>query len=91
MLEAVKLAMGITSAAYDAELLDLIQAAQQDLRVSGIRADVGDALIRRAVITYCRCHFGSPADFDRLTASYESQKTLLWAASGYTDWGECGC
>lgn len=91
MLDAVKLAMAITSNAYDAELQDLIEAALLDLRVSGIRADGSDKLILQAVKTYCRMMFQSPPDYDRLRDSYERQKGLLWAATGYTDWGRSGC
>ena len=45
-----------------------------------------DALAQRAIFTYCRAHFGSPADYDRLAESYEAQKVLLMHAAGYTDY-----
>ena len=89
MLEAVKLAMAITVDAFDAELTSLIEAAQRDLAIAGIRADTGDALIRRAVITYCRLHFQSPPDYDKLAEAYELQKVQLMHATGYTDWEGC--
>lgn len=91
MLEAVKLAMRITSAAYDAELQSLIDAALLDLKIAGIRTDTADPLIQTAVKTYARMHFGSPADYDRLAASYELQKAQLMHATGYTDWGREEC
>ena len=52
-----------------------------------------DPLVQRAVITYARAHFGSPADYDRLAESYENQKVQLMHAGGYTDYGEgeAGC
>ncbi len=89
MLEKVRLALRITSTAYDEDLNGLIDAALADLGLAGVLSDqVTSPLIQRAVITYCRCHFGSPADYDRLKASYDEQKAQLMTATGYTDWGE---
>ena len=50
-----------------------------------------DKLVQRAVITYARLHFGSPPDYDRLDTSYETQKTQLMHASGYTNYGGGDC
>lgn len=89
MLEKVRLALRITSTAYDEDLNGLIDAALADLGLAGVLSDqIASPLIQRAVITYCRCHFGSPADYDRLKASYDEQKAQLMTATGYTDWGE---
>lgn len=88
MLESVKKAMRISSDYYDDELQLLIDAAMLDLQLAGIITDKEDALIKRAVITYCRCNFGTPEDYDRLKASYDEQKKQLWMATGYTDWLE---
>lgn len=88
-LEAVKLSMGITASAYDTEISDLIDAGVMDLElVCGTNLDVKDKLVLQAVKTYVRMSFRSPADFDRLLKSYESQKGQLMIASGYTDWGD---
>lgn len=90
MLESVKLALRVTTTAYDAELESLIEAAKLDLGVAGVLLfGNGDELVKRAVITYCRLNFGSPADYDRLKASYDEQKAQLSMATGYTDWGGC--
>lgn len=90
LLQTVKLAMAITSTAFDAELSGLITAAISDLAISGVRVDTGDALIQRAIITYCRLYFQSPPDFDKLEKAYELQKTQLMHATGYTNFGGCG-
>ena len=50
-----------------------------------------DPLVQRALITYVRKNFGSPADYDRVSESYEQQKAQLMHASGYTRWGDGGC
>ena len=88
MLDLVKMALRITTDAFDDELTDLIEAAKADLGLSGVlMQDNPDPIVRRAVITYCKCNFGIPDDYDRLKASYDEQKAQLMVATGYTDWG----
>lgn len=92
MLEAVKNALGITTtdARIISEIQDLIEAAKADLRNNGVNSDlVNDPLIIQAVKTYCRMNFRSPADYDRLKASYDEQKGTLMNSTGYTDWRHC--
>lgn len=87
MLEKVKLALRITTNAYDDELNDLIEAAKLDLGIAGVDVPTTlDAIVGRAIVTYCKVHFGSPSDFDRLKTSYDEQKAQLSMATGYTVW-----
>lgn len=86
-LAAVKLAMAITTEAYDSEISALITAALLDLGVSGVITEEPDELVLQAVKTYCRMNFQSPPDYDRLAESYRNQKSLLMCATGYTNWG----
>lgn len=89
MLEKVKLALRITTNAYNSELTDLIEAAKLDLGVAGVTLPSPlDELVTKAVITYCKMSFGLPEDYDRLKASYDEQKAQLSNATGYTDWSE---
>lgn len=89
MLNKVKMALRITTDAFDDELTDLIAAAQLDLGIAGVVIpDDMDALVGRAVITYCRVHFGQPDEYDRLKKSYDEQKAQLMTATGYTVWTE---
>lgn len=89
MLDAAKLALRVSTDAFDSEITDLINAAVLDLGVAGVtNTDTTDALIRRAVITYVRLHFGQPDDYDRLKAAYDEQKAQMSMASGYTTWIE---
>lgn len=90
MLDDVKLALRLTTDAYNDELTNLINSGLADLGVAGVHKDVGtaDALIKTAVITYCKIHFGSPTDFDRLQRSYDEQKGQLATCTGYTNWGD---
>lgn len=89
MLDKVKLALRVTSTAFDSEIADLIAAALADLGIAGVTpTPEDDPLIIRAVTTYCRLHFGQPEDYDRLKAAYDEQKAQLQMATGYTDWGD---
>ena len=89
MLDKVKMALRITTDAYNDELNDLIDAAQLDLGIAGVVLPSElDALCTKAVVTYCKMSFGLPEDYDRLKASYDEQKAQLITATGYTNWGE---
>lgn len=85
MLNKVKLALRITTDAFDSEITDLMAAACADLGVVGVNVEstTTDALLTRAIITYCRLHFGSPDDYDRLKRSYDEQKAQLITCTGY--------
>lgn len=88
MLELVKLALRLTTDAFDDELNMLIAAAQTDLGIAGVvLPEQLDEICKRAIITYCRLNFGSPDEYDRLKASYDEQKAQLSMATGYTTWG----
>lgn len=87
MLSKVKLALRITTDAFDSELTDLITAAQLDLGIAGVTVPASlDELVSRAIITYCKMSFGLPEDYDRLKKSYDEQKAQLVTATGYTTW-----
>lgn len=87
MLEKTKTALRITSDAFDDEVTDLIAAAKADLGVAGvIIPDETDPLIIRAVLTYCKAHFGDNDDFKRYKESYDEMKAQLSMHTGYTDW-----
>lgn len=92
ILEAVKMALRITTNAYDGELNTYIKAAQADMAVAGVsytyEETAPDELYQAAVITYVRTRFGSPSDYDRLKACYDEQKAQLSMSTGYTTWGD---
>ncbi len=90
LLEKVKLALRITVSDYDLDLLSLIAAAQLDLGLAGVIVPAElDAIVDRAIITYCKIHFSALSDgeWSRLKASYDEQKAQLATATGYTNWG----
>lgn len=87
ILSDVKLALRITTDAFDDEISDLVEAAVRDLNVAGVESnELSDPLIKRAVITYVKLHFGEPDEYDRLKASYDEQKAQMSMATGYTEW-----
>lgn len=99
MLERVRLALRLSTRIYDAELLDLIAAALDDIQHAGAVITytettdeetgavtdytVTDPLTRMAVVTYVRAKFGSPADAEALWASYEGQKGQMRESRAY--------
>ena len=84
MLQKVKLALKITTTDFDSELTDMISAAYLDLNIADVQNTTStDYLIIRAVCTYCRLNWGSPADNDKLKASYDEQKAQLSMSSLY--------
>lgn len=93
LLEKTKLALRVTVTNYDADLTDLISAAQLDLGIAGVVVpETLTAIVERAIITYCKIHFSALTDgeWSRLKASYDEQKAQLTTATGYTDWGDVG-
>lgn len=89
MLDKVKTALRVSTSDLDGEITDLLEAAKADLELAGVEATDYDPLIVRAVITYCRCHFSSPTDYDRLKAAYDEQKAQLMMAQRYRGGSEC--
>ena len=87
MLDKVKMALRISTDAFDSELNDLIESAKLDLGVAGVvLPSTLDELVIRAIITYCKLSFGLPEDYERLKSSYDEQKAQLATATGYTEW-----
>jgi hypothetical protein len=89
MLNKVKLALRVTTNAYDSELTALISAAQSDLQIAGVVLPSPlDEVVEQAIKTYCKIHFLdlSDGEFNRLKASYDEQKAQWNTATGYTEW-----
>lgn len=53
-------------------------------------SSIKDPLVKRAILTYAAKGFGNPPNYDKLAESYETQKTQLMHASGYTEYGDGG-
>lgn len=91
LLDDVKLALRITNGAYDAEIETLIDAAKDDLRLSGVAsavldADDPDPLIKRAIILYCKAEFGlDNPEAERYMISFRALETHLALSSEYQE------
>ena len=88
LIDDVKLALRIDGTEYDTEISDLIDAARQDLVLSGVsqeRAnDPNDPLIKRAVIVYSRAQFEwDHPNAERLQAAYDMLKAHLSLSTDY--------
>lgn len=91
LLEKTKVALRVTTNAYDSEITSIIAAAQTDLGIAGVvLPSTLDEICERAVITYAKLHFLglSENEWGRLKASYDEQKAQLVTATGYTNWGD---
>lgn len=87
IIDDVRLALRITTTTFDNELTNLINAAKIDLGIAGVTLPTElDAICNLAIVTYCKCNFGQPDDYDRLKRSYDEQKAQLSMATGYTTW-----
>lgn len=78
---------------YDTEIQMNLRAAEKDLGIAGVEhVTTDDALILRAITTYCAMHRVTvdPDDYDRLKKSYDEQKAQLQMSTGYTFWKDGG-
>lgn len=92
ILDDVKVALRVTSAAYDSEINNLILSALNDLKIAGVKVpadadvEIASPILKTAIITYCKCNFGTREDYDRIKASYDEQKAQLKTNSDFHDW-----
>lgn len=90
MLEQIKLALRITTDAFDEEIQTLIDAAIAEMQGLGVTASVEgseDPQIVTAVVAYCKWQFGANEDADRWRDIYHIKLAQLKTMTGYTDWG----
>lgn len=87
MLESVKLALRISSSAFDKDVAELIEEAKADLRLAGVYfSDETDPLIRRAIKVYAKANFGfDNPDADRFRDSYIMLKQHLSLSGDYRE------
>lgn len=89
LISKAKLALRITTTSLDGEIEDLLNAALLDMHVAGVTLPAeADVLVTQAAITYVKCNFGQPDEYDRLKRSYDEQKAQLTTCTGYTEWGD---
>lgn len=87
IIASVKMAIPISTNAFDSEIAELIASAKQDLETAGVKLPTTmDSLVLTAIKTYCKMNFGAPANYAYLKASYDEQKAQLGMRTGYTEW-----
>lgn len=89
ILSKVKNALRVTDEDFDGEIADLIDSAMLDLNVCGVDGNSAvhtNPLVRTAIITYCKLHWGQCENFDDMSKSYFEQKAKLQMSTGYTIW-----
>lgn len=81
----VKNALRIDGDSNDSEIQDLIDAAEADLRLSGVKqVNEDDPLIIRAIILYCKAHFDYDNGTERFMQAYEALKIHLALSVEYS-------
>ena len=94
MLDKVKNALRVKTAAFDEEIHGLIAACKADLRLVGVNvpedtpaegkeAAAGDSLITRAIVLYAKANFGYSEDSEKYRAAYDYLKCSLSLAGDY--------
>lgn len=94
MLDKVKNALRVKTAAFDDEIQDLIDACKADLRLVGVNvpedtpaegkeAAARDPLITRAIVLYAKANFGYSEDSEKYRAAYDYLKCSLSLAGDY--------
>lgn len=92
LLAKARLALRVTTTAFDDEIKDIIQAGYEDLETRGVIITVTEnavsPIVLRALMTYVRMSFGAPDNYIQLRDAYDRQLGQLMSTSGYTDWGD---
>lgn len=90
IIDDVKMALRVSTTAYDDELNDLIESAKKDLEIAGvvIPEEPMPKVVTTAIKTYCKLNFGTPnpSNFDYLKKSYDEQKAQLGMSAEFTDY-----
>ena len=89
LLEKVKKSLRKSGDHLDDEIIDLIDAAKCDLKLSGVHESKivdSDPLIIRAITTYCKANFGyDNNEADRFQKSYDMLKMHMTMSIDYTE------
>lgn len=91
MLEIVKLALRITTTAFDDEITRLISECIEEMKGLGVIVDVDEETgiptsdqIQGAIVAYCKWQFGSNDEADRWREIFDRKLAQLKTMTGYT-------
>lgn len=87
-LQKAKVALRMTTDAFDEEIRDILAAGLEDMRTRGVLVDerINSPTVLRCLLTYVRLHFGDPESPDRLQRSYDEQLVKLMNTTNYIEW-----
>ena len=89
LLEAAKKDLELAGVIIEGDVdIEITEDEQTGEITTEDNSTIEDQLVIRAMITYVRCHFGDPTNYDRLAASYDLQRKQLANGTGYTDFLE---
>lgn len=92
MLTLVKLALRITTTAFDDELNMLIASCLQEMAAMNVliatdgNGDPTSEQVKAAVVAFCKWRFGNHEDKDQWEKIYHTSLAQLKTMTGYTDW-----
>lgn len=89
MLALVKMALRITTTAFDDELNMLINSCIDEMAAMNALYSGPDCpQVRSAVVAYCKWQFGNHEDKDQWEKIYHTKLAQLKTMTGFTDWGD---
>lgn len=83
LIGTVKLAMGISTNAFDVELTALIDACKTELRLAGVVSTEDDSLFMQAIIFYCKAYFRNDDRSERYQKAFEKVRDAMSLAGEY--------
>lgn len=87
MLDKVKLALGLTTDVYDADIEENIEAARAELIRSGVKPEKAnaedDALIIRIIKTFCQKEYSEGTESSRFERSWRYQLDNIRKSAEY--------
>ena len=84
LIDDVKGALRVSGSASDTEIAGLIATAKLDMQTSGILVTETDALIKNAIILFCKANYGyENPDAARFQSLFESFKNKLSLCAEY--------
>ena len=92
LLNIVKLALRITTSAFDAELRLLICACLEEMEAMNVLVERNpgggptSSQVQSAVVAYCKWQFGNHEDKDQWEQIYHTKLAQLKTMTGFTDW-----
>lgn len=83
LLGNVKLAMGISTNAFDIEIETLIDACKTELRLAGVISSEDESLFVQAIIFYCKAYFRNDDRSERYQKAFEKVRDAMSLAGEY--------